>query len=275
MPSEFSRKQSLDRYLSGQSLYGDDFSAEDIRRWFEEEKEAYADLGARDRESYHYEYHELNRFHLFRHVAEREFSSALGIGSAYGDEFLPMAEKIEHISILEPSTALSSGGDILGTPSRWIEPSESGDLPFGDASFDLIVSLGALHHIPNVSHVMGECYRALARGGVMLVREPIVSMGDWSRPRHGVTKNERGIPKSVFLQIVKDAGFLIQHRSLCVFPLVPRLGKAVGTDAYNSRLLTLSDSLMSKIFCWNTRYHATSFWQKIRPTALALILSKD
>ena len=274
MRPEHGGDANLDQYLSGQSLYGDDFSEEQVRQWFEDEREAYADLGARDRASYSYEYHELNRRHLFRHVAGRRFASALGIGSAYGDEFMPLAEQVDQITILEPSSALSRGDGPLGTPCRWVEPHASGDLPFASGSFDLVTSLGALHHIPNVSHVLAECERVLSDRGVMLVREPIVSMGDWSRPRHGVTKHERGIPLPVFLGIAERSGFKILQRSLCVFPIVPRLVKALGIDAFNSPVLTRTDAILSWLFQWNIRYHATSAWQKLRPTALALVLGK-
>lgn len=63
-------------------------------------------------------------------------------------------------------------------------------LDFESEQFDLITCLGALHRIPNVSMVVNELYRCLGKGGYLLLREPVVSMGDWSVPREGLTKRE-------------------------------------------------------------------------------------
>jgi SAM-dependent methyltransferase len=65
-------------------------------------------------------------------------------------------------------------------------------------SLDLAMSLGVLHHIPNVTKVLSEMIRVLKVGGVLLIREPIHSMGDWNSPRFGLTKNERGISEEFF-----------------------------------------------------------------------------
>ncbi len=36
-------------YLSGERLYGDDFTIEEIQKWFADEAEGYADLGAKEK----------------------------------------------------------------------------------------------------------------------------------------------------------------------------------------------------------------------------------
>jgi 2-polyprenyl-3-methyl-5-hydroxy-6-metoxy-1,4-benzoquinol methylase len=38
-------------------------------------------------------------------------------------------------------------------------------LPFGDESFDVVVSSGVLHHTPDTPKAIGECWRVLRRGG--------------------------------------------------------------------------------------------------------------
>ena len=40
-------ESSLDIYLSGKKLYGDDFTYEEILDWYEDEKEGYSDLEAK------------------------------------------------------------------------------------------------------------------------------------------------------------------------------------------------------------------------------------
>ncbi len=264
---------ALDKYLSGKELYGDNFGLEQIREWYKDEEEAYAALGAKDKQSYHYAYHALNSLHGFKHVGQREFANALGLGSAYGDEFNPIIRKIRNLTIVEPSDAFVDT-EISGVPCKYVKPGEDGILPFEDNTFDLITSLGALHHIPNVTTVVNELYRCLAPDGVALIREPIVSMGDWTKPRPGLTKRERGIPLGVFLSIVRHAGFQIRKQSLCVFPLIPKLTDRTGVAAYNSGFITRLDALVCGLFGWNKRYHATKLVHKLRPVSVYFVLTK-
>jgi hypothetical protein len=76
----------MEKYFTGTTLYGDDFSLSEIQEWYEDEKEGYANLGARDSSSYQYVYF-LNQHHGFGHLPRVSFPRALGFGSAYGDEF--------------------------------------------------------------------------------------------------------------------------------------------------------------------------------------------
>lgn len=262
------------RYLSGEKLYGDDFSPEEIYKWYADEAEGYAGLGAKDAARYSYGYHQLNQVHAFRCVRKRHFDKALGIGSAYGDEFKPIARSIQHITILDPSDAFSNTNEILGVPCAYKKPSPNGDISFESNYFDLITSLGVMHHIPNVSHVLNECYRCLNKNGVMLLREPITSMGDWRRPRAGLTKRERGIPLHLLDRIIKDAGFVVMRRSLCIYPPLPKMANKLGISTYNNVILTIADALISRAFSWNIKYHRTKFFEKLAPASAYYVLTK-
>ncbi|MDJ0699523.1 MAG: methyltransferase domain-containing protein [Woeseiaceae bacterium] len=265
----------LHRYFAGEALYGDDFRADEIRQWFEDEREGYANLGAKNRDDYRYAYHQLNTMHAYQHLGDMRFDSALGIGSAYGDEFQPIAGRIENLTILEASEALSKGRVVHGIPCRYVAPDESGDLPFESGSFDLITSFGVLHHIPNVTHVINECGRVLADSGVMLLREPIVSMGDWRNPRHGLTRHERGIPLHLLREMVGKAGFRVERATLCVFPPLTIICRYLGISPYLSRVAVATDAMLCRLFRWNLRYHATAKWHKVRPTAVFYVLVKS
>ena len=261
-------------YLSGSKLYGDDFPIDRIAAWFHDEKEGYADLGAKDRASYRYVYRTLDRLYGFRHLGSRSFKAALGIGAAYGDEFIPLADRIREITILDPSDAFAVNTRIKRTPCRYEKPTMEGRLPFEDQCFDLITSFSVFHHIPNVSYVMRECFRCLAQDGLMLIRDPIISMGDWTKPRRGLTKRERGIPIKIFEEIIRNAGFTINRRSLCIFPAIPKLMDKLGIDAYNTWGLTLLDTLLCMALRRNTRYHRTTIWQKFGPGYVYFVLAK-
>jgi len=266
--------KNFSTYLSGESLYGDDFTIDEIEKWFADEAEGYADLGAKEKARYHYVYHKLNNYHAFRFIRKMRFNETLGIGSAYGDEFMPIARNIKQITILDPSDAFSNVKETYGTPCTYVKPNPTGNVPFETNQFDLVTSLGAMHHIPNVSHVMSECYRCLNKGGIMLLREPIVSMGDWRKSRPGLTKRERGIPLEILNNIIRNVGFKINHKSLCIFPIIPKIANKVGIAAYNNSTLTIADAVFSQMFAWNAKYHRTKLYEKFAPSSAYYVLEK-
>jgi SAM-dependent methyltransferase len=188
---------------------------------------------------------------------------------------LPIIHHIKHITILDPSDNFSIINNIKNVPCEYIKPNLYGDLPFADNSFDLITSFGVFHHIPNVSHVFAEAFRVLKSGGIMCIREPIVSMGDWSKPRRGLTKNERGIPYEIFFTIAENSGFKIVNAILCDFPPLSILASKLGMTTFNNKLLTRLDLVLSQLFKWNINYHPNSFMDKLRPASLALVLEKE
>jgi SAM-dependent methyltransferase len=263
----------MQEYFSGARLYGEDLTHDEMRAWYADESEAYAGLIAKRRRPYQYPYHALNHLHGFRHLPERIFHHVLGLGSAYGLEFAPLRERISKLTIVDPSHEFHSDV-VLGIPVEYTSPSLLGDLPFPSGQFDLVVGLGVLHHIPNVSYVVKELSRCLKCKGYALIREPIVSMGNWRDTRPGLTKHERGIPQKLLEQYFEDAGMTIVTKSYCVFPGVTRLWRLFGGYAYNNPIASRFDSWLASIFAWNYRYHATTMISKIRPTAKYYVLTK-
>lgn len=206
------------RYFRGEALIGDDYDEASIAAWYADEAEGYASLGPTNRNSYVYCYHALNQSLGFSNFRKERFEKVLGIGSAYGDEFLPIVERVRHITILDPSDKFFVT-EVGGVPVDCVKPEVTGTMSFGDNSFDLVTCLGVLHHIPNVTYVMSEAARVLQPGGNILIREPVVNMGDWRKPRHGLTQRERGIPMSLMERAIKQAGLTILHRTPCALRL--------------------------------------------------------
>ncbi len=269
-----SKSISIEEFFLGNRLYGDDFTEEQLHVWYEEEKEGYSGVVLSQQDVYRYHYHELNLFHLFKHVNIPQGAHAIGLGSAYGDEFIPIADQLSKITIIEPSDKFSEHKVLNGTPLEYRKPALNGKLDFPDNHFQLATSMGALHHIANVSTVLREFHRCLAPGGCMLIREPIVTQGDWRYPRRGLTKNERGIPYRLLKMIVINVGFRIDHSAFFDFAPFTRVMAELGTPAFTNPLATRVDRLLSLLFAFNTKYHRTNLIERFGPASLALILRK-
>lgn len=264
--------------LKGESLYGDDFTADEIVGWFKDEEDGYFDLyfSAEDLakiRSGQYEYECLAAVHAFQWIPDKSYDNVLGVGCAQGLELRPILSKCSKISILEPSDGFVTS-EIDGKPVEYVKPSASGIMPFDDNSFDLIVCFSVLHHIPNVSTVLKEMFRVLKPGGYVLLREPTHSMGDWREARHGLTKRERGIPLTIFRNIALDSGFKIERESRCVFSLTSRFAPLMSNPIWTYGWIVHIDRMLCALPFWSKKYHATNIWHKFRPTAVSFVLKK-
>ena len=267
----------MDQYLSGKLLYGDDFTLEQINAWYEDEKEAYANLGANDSAKYFYEYQALDKIYFLNYLPKNiELTNVLGIGSAYGHEFLPLIDQIKNLYIIEPSDQLVS--EKLGTViPKYSKPNINGKLDFEDNMFDMITCFSVLHHIPNVSFVLSEVYRCLKPGGYLLLREPINSMGNWNEPRPGLTKRERGIPLQIFDQVIGDLKFDVINKKLgfCMTYFFQRRFQFLfKKPIYSYSLYLKFDSILSSIFSKNIVYHPKNKLQRIGPSYVYYLLRK-
>jgi SAM-dependent methyltransferase len=266
----------MEAYWSGEQLYGDDFSPQEIERWYADEKEGYADLISGENIPYRYHYHEVNKKYGFNYLPPKSYGRVLGIGSAYGEEFVPILSCIGQLFILEPSDVLSRSF-VGGIQPRYVTPHESGQMDFPSDFFDLIVCFDTLHHIPNVSYVLSEAYRCLKKGGYFLIKEPVGSMGDLRHPRPGLTKRERGIPYRFFLQVFDKLGFNILHQST-FFTMTSFLERKTrnlfSKPIFSYRSYLWFDQALSWIFRRNLVYHPRNRWQRIGPSSAFFVLSK-
>jgi len=266
----------MKEYFEGIKLYGNDFSFNEIKKWYEEEVEGYADLGSKDKKSYTYGYHMLNTIHGFNKLKKINFENVMGFGSAWGYEFEPIIKRIKKLTIIEPSDNLVNN-KIGNLSPKYVKPDIIGRLTFDDNSFDLITCFGTLHHIPNVSFVLSELIRVLKPNGYLLLREPIISMGDWRKPRKGLTKNERGIPISFFEKELVKYSIEIVSKDYC-FTLTSLIQRVIGflfkKPIYSYKIYVLFDKFISGLLKHNVKYHATKKINKISPQSIFYVIKK-
>lgn len=251
-------------HLSGEELYGDDFDALKIAKWFEAEEHDYYNMAHGD---YRYRYHALNRHYAYAPLEGRHFERSLSLGCARGDEILPIAHQIDEIIAIEPARNWWSD-EIGGTPARYIMPRADGVIDLPDAHVDLITCFGVLHHIPNVSTVLKELARVAKPGASFVLREPSHMMGDFRVPRPGLTRNERGIAPDWLLKHAKNVGWEVERAVHHDFGALTHLMLRLGIDKNEVPVLIRLDRFLARLTEWNHRYWRTAAWQKIAPSTM-------
>jgi SAM-dependent methyltransferase len=250
--------------------YGETLSSEERRQWFNTEREAYV----RIRPARGYPYHAANRRYGFVHLPEKQFRHVLGFGAGDGDELLPLTGRFDEATLLDASSTLKPLSSLFGSPCHRAEAHPEGHLPFPANHIDLITCLGVLHHIPRISTVLEEFFRVLEPGGFVLIREPIVSMGDASKPRKGLTPHERGIPVDWLVETTSALGFRILTPTFFQFLPLSLLCDRLNIQPYNSEIFTGLDRLLCRIFPGSGRYHRTRIHHHLAPTSIFLVLQK-
>jgi SAM-dependent methyltransferase len=264
---------ATDSFFSGEKLYGNDFSIEQIQEWYEQESEAYAQISGLKVQSETYN-HNINNMYGYKYLKNiSTFGKVLGLGSSWGYEFLPIIDKIKELNIIEASMQTRSKklGDLIPV---YHTPNISGAIDFPDNSFDLINVFSTLHHIPNVAFVLKELFRVLKPGGYLLLKEPINSMGDWREKRDGLTVNERGIPLKILVKIIEDADMNIiqKHLFACMTSFLVRMTK--NHPFFGSKCYYIIDKYLSKLFTFNIIYHPTTRLKRIAPHDVFFVLEK-
>ena len=261
-------------YLRGDALVGDDLDARGLAEWYQDEENAFFALYGGEATGESYPFHLVNTEYGYRHLdGISRFNSVLSFGGGFGDELLPIRERVASIAIVE------SGGDYdassLDSSVRRVKAEPSGSLPFGNEEFDLVTCFSVLHHIPNVTHVFGELVRCLAPGGTLLLREPTHSMGDWRTDRPGLTPRERGIPLPFLENLIAQHQLEAVARTRFFFmgtDLAARILRLRRTLA-DSRFFAL-DRGLSRLFAWRYFYHVDALWKKFQPVAVFYVLRK-
>lgn len=92
----------------------------------------------------------------------------LGCGSGRWTKYL--AHKVKLVEAIDPSLAVLSA-EKLNEDEINVRITQSGvsNIPFEDNTFDFIVCLGVLHHIPNTEQALIDTVKKLKKGGTILL----------------------------------------------------------------------------------------------------------
>jgi len=153
----------------------------------------------------------------------------LDIATATGHTALAFAPHVAYVIAIDITPEMLPLAQKLaaerGVTNFATEIADAEDLPYPDASFDLVTCRIAPHHFSDIPRFLAESFRVLKPGGVMAVVDNIVPRGEADRyvndfeklrdPSHG-----RCLSLAEWLTAFETAGFAIQHRETMIKMMV-------------------------------------------------------
>jgi SAM-dependent methyltransferase len=97
-------------------------------------------------------------------------SYVLDVGCGTGRWTRYVADQVGFVEAVDPSNAVLQADVLLADKNNVRISQASADyIPFPDNSFDLVFSLGVLHHIPDTKKALSKCVEKVKPGGYFLV----------------------------------------------------------------------------------------------------------
>lgn len=95
---------------------------------------------------------------------------ALDIGCGTGRWTKYLAPTVKFIEAVDPSDAIFAADKLLGKIENVrLSKASIETLPFGDETFDFVMSIGVLHHIPDTKQALTDCVKKVKKGGYFFV----------------------------------------------------------------------------------------------------------
>jgi ubiquinone/menaquinone biosynthesis C-methylase UbiE len=100
----------------------------------------------------------------------QENAKVLDVGCGSGRWSVYLSSKFAEVYSLDPSDAILSAANLTANRDNvFLIKSSAESIPFDDNSFDFVISLGVLHHIPNTQKALNDIVQKLKPGGKCLI----------------------------------------------------------------------------------------------------------
>lgn len=99
-----------------------------------------------------------------------ENTVALDVGCGTGRWTKYLSSKVKFVEAIDPSKAIFYADKLLkDVDNVRLSIASTENIPFDDESFDFVMSVGVLHHIPDTQKAMKDCVRKVKKGGYFYV----------------------------------------------------------------------------------------------------------
>jgi len=101
-------------------------------------------------------------------INSKTYALDVGCGTGRWTKFL--APKVGFIEAVDPSEAIFAADKLLDKIENIrLSKASIETLPFADETFDFVMSVGVLHHIPNTKEALNDCVKKVKKGGYFFV----------------------------------------------------------------------------------------------------------
>lgn len=101
-------------------------------------------------------------------INKNSYVADIGCGTGRWSKFL--ANKVGFIEAIDPSEAIFTADKLLNNvPNIRLSRASSENIPFADETFDFVMSVGVLHHIPDTKKALVDCVKKEKKGGCFYV----------------------------------------------------------------------------------------------------------
>ena len=145
-------------FFSGTDIKNADFS---VIKSFGEEWKKFHEFGETDISRLAAEY-----FDIIPEILYQNSTKVLDVGCGSGRWTKVLSEKVGIIDAVDPSDAIYAADTLLkDSPNVRLTKAASENLPFEDNTYELVISIGVLHHIPDTLKAMKDCVSKVKPGG--------------------------------------------------------------------------------------------------------------
>ncbi len=112
----------------------------------------------------------IEYFDILSNTMVNKGSYVLDVGCGTGRWTKYLSDKAGFIEAVDPSNAIFVADKLLGDIKNVrLSQASIETLPFADETFDFVMSIGVLHHIPNTREALNDCVKKVKKGGYFYV----------------------------------------------------------------------------------------------------------